>query len=38
MAKLKLDLDRLAVDSFATHAAPMDAGTVKAYDAPTPLA
>jgi len=36
MKKLRLDLDRLAVDSFATHAAPMDAGTVEAYDAPTP--
>jgi hypothetical protein len=36
MKKLKLDLDRLAVDSFSTHLPPLDAGTVKAYDAPTP--
>ncbi len=36
MKKLKLDVEALAVDSFSTHAAPMDAGTVKAYDAPTP--
>jgi len=36
MNKLKLDLDRLAVDSFSTAAAAdKEAGTVQGFDAPT---
>ena len=36
MNKLKLDLDRLAVDSFPTTAATgKEAGTVQGFDAPS---
>lgn len=36
MKKLKLDLEALAVSSFPIDVAASEAGTVKAYDAPTP--
>jgi hypothetical protein len=35
MKKLKLDLDVLAVSSFATQAADETAGTVQGHDIPT---
>jgi hypothetical protein len=36
MKKLTLKVETLAVESFPTAAAGQDAGTVQAYDAPTP--
>jgi hypothetical protein len=34
--KLTLDVEMLAVESFATDAAAREEGTVQAYEAPTP--
>lgn len=36
MQKMKLDLDTLAVESFRMAGETYDAGTVEAYEAPTP--
>ncbi len=36
MRKMKLDLDTLAVESYGTADGAHMAGTVNAYDAPTP--
>jgi hypothetical protein len=36
MRKMKLDLDTLAVESFRMAGDIIDAGTVDAYEAPTP--
>jgi hypothetical protein len=36
MKKLRLDVETLAVESFATAAREDEAGTVQAYEAPTP--
>lgn len=36
MRKMKLDLDTLAVESFGTAGNALMAGTVDAYEAPTP--
>ena len=36
MKKVKLELDTLAVESFAIAAPGREDGTVQAYDAPTP--
>lgn len=36
MRKMKLDLDTLAVESFGTAGDALVAGTVAAYEAPTP--